>query len=234
MSGRQVRGFVDSLLRDRRPVGFAPDADDAATMRTAIELRSERPGAGELTDDARTALRDRIAGQLAPDAPAPEAENSWLKANRRGVIVGISAAAAAAAVGAAVDHRYVKGETHVVQHTAAGGTIEPVAGEWRSVARSAQLTEGSVHSFEFGSTTGFVQRRDGELQAVSGVCTHQGCRLWFDGPSDRLRCPCHSTSFEVTGELVTHQLPIAPSSLPHFKVRESSGFVEVFVASDPA
>jgi Rieske Fe-S protein len=60
------------------------------------------------------------------------------------------------------------------------------------------------------------------------VCTHQGCRLWFDAPDDRLRCPCHSTAFSTEGQVLTHQLPIAPKPLPKLDVREVNGVVEVF------
>jgi Rieske Fe-S protein len=61
------------------------------------------------------------------------------------------------------------------------------------------------------------------------VCTHQGCRLWFDAPDDRLRCPCHSTSFSPVGQVLTHQLPIAPKPLPTLMVREHGDAIEVFV-----
>ena len=78
-----------------------------------------------------------------------------------------------------------------------------------------------------GSITGFVRRVDGKPEAVSGVCTHQGCRLWFDAPDDTLRCPCHTTSFSPTGQVLTHQLPIAPKPLPALMVREVNGVIEV-------
>jgi Rieske Fe-S protein len=68
---------------------------------------------------------------------------------------------------------------------------------------------------------------------VSGVCTHQGCRLWFDKPDDRLRCPCHSTSFSPTGQVLAHQLPIAPRPLPQLLVRELNGAIEVFGPTEP-
>jgi Rieske Fe-S protein len=61
------------------------------------------------------------------------------------------------------------------------------------------------------------------------VCTHQGCRLWFDAPDDRLRCPCHSTSFAPAGQVLTHQLPIAPKPLPTLIIREQDGAIEVCV-----
>ena len=85
-----------------------------------------------------------------------------------------------------------------------------------------------MHPFDLGLVSGFVRRVDGQPQAVSGVCTHQGCRLWFDASDDRLRCPCHSTSFAPTGQVLTHQLPMAPKPLPALMVREADGFIDVF------
>jgi len=79
----------------------------------------------------------------------------------------------------------------------------------------------------------FVRRVDGTAEGVSGVCTHQGCRLWFDAPDDRLRCPCHSTSFSKEGQVLSHQLPIAPKPLPKLEVREVDGVIEVFAPPSP-
>jgi Rieske Fe-S protein len=78
-----------------------------------------------------------------------------------------------------------------------------------------------------------VHRSDAKLQAVSGVCTHQGCKLWLDAPESRLRCPCHSTSFSLAGTNVTHQLPVAPPPLPRLEVRENNGVIEVFAPTKP-
>jgi Rieske Fe-S protein len=97
------------------------------------------------------------------------------------------------------------------------------------VAASAEVPAGVMRSFDLGAVIGFVRRVDGKPEAVSGVCTHQGCRLWFDAPDDRLRCPCHSTSFSPAGQVLTHQLPIAPKPLPTLMVRENGGAIEVFV-----
>jgi Rieske Fe-S protein len=91
-----------------------------------------------------------------------------------------------------------------------------------------------MHPFENGSLIGFVRRVGGRPEAVSGICTHQGCRLWFDAPTDQLRCPCHSTSFSPTGRLLAHQLPIAPKPLPQLEVREVNGTIEVLAPAEPA
>jgi Rieske Fe-S protein len=57
--------------------------------------------------------------------------------------------------------------------------------------------------------------------------------LWFDGSDDRLRCPCHSTSFSPAGQVLSHQLSISPAPLPKLQVREHDGTIEVFAPTEP-
>jgi nitrite reductase/ring-hydroxylating ferredoxin subunit len=98
----------------------------------------------------------------------------------------------------------------------------------RAVAASGELPDGGVRAFDFGSVSGFVARSGGRLRAVSGVCTHLGCRLMLDAPAHQLRCPCHTASFALTGEVLHHELPISLRPLPLLPVRETDGVVEVF------
>jgi cytochrome b6-f complex iron-sulfur subunit len=37
-------------------------------------------------------------------------------------------------------------------------------------------------------------------QALSGRCTHLGCTLNYDPVSQRFRCPCHGSVFDLTGK----------------------------------
>jgi cytochrome b6-f complex iron-sulfur subunit len=111
--------------------------------------------------------------------------------------------------------------------------MHPSDGSWQVVAASADVPAGEMHHFDVGSVVGFVSRVNGQPEAVSGVCAHQGCRLWFDRPLDQLRCPCHSTAFSPTGQVVNHLLVTAPEPLPRPEVREQHGSVEVFVAQKP-
>ena len=150
--------------------------------------------------------------------------SSRSSATRRQVIVGTSAAAAAAVAAVSVDRLMTRGEG---ADTGGDGELTPNAGTWQRVAASSDVTDGVMHPFDLGSVVGFVRRVDGKPEAVSGVCTHQGCRLWFDLESVRLRCPCHSTSFAPTGQVLNHQLPIAPKPLPTLQVREANGEIEV-------
>jgi nitrite reductase/ring-hydroxylating ferredoxin subunit len=227
MNARGLRRYVDDLLRGRRPKPFAPDDFEAAQIRTAIELRAAGQGDDAPRQEFLDGLHRRLAEQMSgvPAQPAPKPNTT-----RRQVIVGTSAAAAAAVTAVSID-RAVSGG--VTEGPAVAGKLTPNQGSWQRVAASSDVPDGHMHAFDLGSVSGFVRRVDGKPQAVSGVCTHQGCRLWFDAPDDRLRCPCHSTSFSPAGEVVTHQLPIAPKPLPTLMVREEGGVIEVFAPPQP-
>ncbi|OBJ17732.1 Rieske (2Fe-2S) protein [Mycobacterium colombiense] len=226
MNARGLRRYVDDLLRGRRPRPFAPDDFEAAQLRTAIELRAAREGGDAPRQEFLTDLHRRIAEQMsgAPTEP-PQARGS----TRRQVIVGTSAAATAAVAAVSVDRTLIAGQTGDGRAPeVATGQLTPNEGSWQRVAAGSDVPDGAMRAFDLGSVTGFVRRVDGKIQAISGVCTHQGCKLWFDAPDDTLRCPCHTTSFSPSGQVLTHQLPIAPKPLPALMVREVNGVIEVF------
>ncbi len=221
MNTRSLRRYIDDLLRGRHPKPFRPDDFEAAQIRTAIDLQASRQGSDTPSEEFLADLHRRIAAQqdrVGPSTPK-------LNATRRTVIVGTSAAAAAAVAAVSIDRALIDGS----QVADGGRELAPNSGRWMRVAASAEVTDGGMRPFDVGSVIGFVRRVNGKPEAVSGVCTHQGCRLWFDAPDDRLRCPCHSTSFAPAGQVLTHQLPIAPKPLPTLMVREQGGAIEVFV-----
>ncbi len=222
MNARGLRRYVDDLLRGRRPKPFAADEFEAAQIRTAIELRAAGQGDDEPRQEFLSELRGRLAEQM-NDAPAPAPPKH--SSTRRQVIVGTSAAAAAAAAAVSID-RALMGSP--AEGPAVAGELTPYDGSWQRVAASSEVPDGVMHGFDLGSVTGFVRRVDGKPEAISGVCTHQGCRLWFDALEGTLRCPCHTTSFSPSGKVLTHQLPISPKPLPTLMVREVNGVIEVF------
>jgi cytochrome b6-f complex iron-sulfur subunit len=228
MNTRALRRYIDDLLRGRRPKPFRPDDFEAAQIRTAIELQAARQESDAPRPEFLTDLHRRLAAQQDSAARPVPKEN----APCRSVVVGTSAAAAAAVAAVSIDRTLIDGQV------ADGGNsgsqeLTPNTGRWVRVAASSEVTRGVMWPFDVGSVIGFVRRVDGKPEAVSGVCTHQGCRLWFDAPDDRLRCPCHSTSFAPTGLVLTHQLSIAPKPLPTLMVREQGGVIEVFVPESP-
>ena len=136
---------------------------------------------------------------------------------------GAGLAAASAAVGAAVGHAL----TGPDEAPDGSRTITPTDGVWQTVAATTELPEGAVRAFDLGAVAGFVHRVDGVVRAVSASCTHQGCRLALDAARN-LDCPCHTTVFALSGELIRHQLPVAPRPLPTFATREVDGAVQVY------
>jgi nitrite reductase/ring-hydroxylating ferredoxin subunit len=228
VSDRTVRRFVDRLLGGQPTERARPDDFEAEQMKTAIELRAARLGSDAPREEFVTDLHRRLASEMAEAQPP---DPRWAP-RRRQVVIGTSVAAASAAAGLVVG-RNLLAPTETRQATPQG-ELEPNAGTWRPVGASVDLPEGGALAFDLGSVNGFVHRTDAKLQAVSGVCTHQGCKLWLDAPESRLRCPCHSTSFSLAGTTVTHQLPIAPPPLPKIQVREINGGIEVFAPTKSA
>jgi nitrite reductase/ring-hydroxylating ferredoxin subunit len=230
MNTRALRRYIDDLLRGRRPKPFRPDDFEAAQIRTAIDLQAARLGSAAPQQEFLTDLHRRLAEQQ-EGTGQPVSKST---ATRRNVLVGTSAAAAAAVAAVAIDRALIDGAQVADDGNSESRELTPTTGRWIRVAASADLTDGVMRPFDVGSVIGFVRRVDGKAEAVSGVCTHQGCRLWFDAPDDRLRCPCHSTSFTPAGQVLTHQLPIAPKPLPTLMVREQDGSIEVFVPAPPS
>lgn len=234
MNARDRARYVDDLLGGRRPRPFTPDDFEAAQIRTAIELQASRPGADAPSPEFLSDLHRRLAAQM-DGAQPPVTPTGRIGATRRQVIVGTSAAAAAAVTAVAADRLvFSAGSGDAAASPAPTSELTPNDGTWQEVAASADVSETGMHRFELGSISGFVRRVDGQPEAVSGVCTHQGCKLWFDQPDDRLRCPCHLTSFSPSGQVLSYQLSVAPAPLPKIQVRENNGAIEVFAPTEPA
>jgi Rieske Fe-S protein len=69
----------------------------------------------------------------------------------------------------------------------------------------------------------------GSITAVSGVCTHLGCKLQPDDANRKLNCPCHQTAFGWTGKVLYYRLKSAPANLPNIPSRVNDGQVELYI-----
>ena len=231
MNTRGLRRYIDDLLDGRRPRPFDADGFEAAQIRTAIQLRAARTASDAPSEHFLTYLHRRLAARMSRGQETSR-PLTGPHATRRQVVVAASAAVLAGGGGIAAGATSARVDFD--GHSRADRpSMQPSDGSWQVVAASADVPAGVMHPFDVGSVVGFVRRVNGQPEAISGVCTHQGCRLWFDQPLDQLRCPCHSTSFSPTGEVLGHLLPIAPDPLPRLDVRELHGSIEVFVADKP-
>lgn len=214
---RGIAHYVDDLLRSRRPRRFRASEPDASVARTAITLRAARPGSGAPREEFVTELHRRLAAELDPPVPARVVSRRQMVLRTAGV------AAGAAVAGAALDHTLTSHSPAPVE-----ATLTPQPGAWLTVAASADLPEGAVRPFSTGAISGFLERVNGRARAVSGICTHQGCKLALAGQPARLFCPCHGATFALDGAVLTHRLPASLSPLPRLAVRETNGTLQVF------
>ena len=100
---------------------------------------------------------------------------------------------------------------------------------------AAVVTTGPVDSFPPDSVTAFPQGKfylarlkDGGFLAVSRECTHLGCTVPWVEEEHRFVCPCHSSAFDIRGEVIS---PPAPRALDLFEVRIENRIVKVNTAN---
>jgi len=102
-------------------------------------------------------------------------------------------------------------------------------------AASKRVVEaGTVDSFKPGTTTAIPAGRfflsrlpDGGFLALSPACTHLGCMVLWDEKQNRFACPCHGSSFGLTGEPLTGP---AARPLDYYPTRIENGVVKTDVA----
>jgi cytochrome b6-f complex iron-sulfur subunit len=63
--------------------------------------------------------------------------------------------------------------------------------------------------------------------ALSRICTHLGCSVPWDEEKKKFVCPCHGSTFNMTGEVLTAP---APRPLDTYPVRIENGIVKVDIS----
>ena len=225
---RPIDRYVDSLLRRRRPGSFAPTEDDIAVARAAIDLAAAAPDAQRPREVFVEDLRRRIAERQEAPQPAAALPAVQRFRGRRRFLAASALTATGAVAGVAID----QAAGGPASPATAAPDLTPTAGTWQTVVSDADLAEGAVLSFDLGAVSGFVRRVSGRVQAVSGFCTHQGCRLRLDTPHDQLACPCHGATFTLAGAPLTRPHGGSPlPALPRLAVRVDAGQVQVYAPS---
>jgi cytochrome b6-f complex iron-sulfur subunit len=143
---------------------------------------------------------------------------------RRAVISGLGTLAAGIVAGIGLERAVEPG----VSWTAP--PLVGAHGRWVPVTRLADLPDGTVHPFAAGAVHGFLVHSDGELYALSRICTHMGCMLDVNREERTFECPCHGAEFDLRGTLrygpKKYGLPLPP--LPPLRTRVRGETVEVF------
>ena len=97
------------------------------------------------------------------------------------------------------------------------------------------IEAGPVNSFQPNTVTVFrggrfylTRLEDGGFIANSLRCTHLGCSIEWDKEKKRFICPCHSSAFEMNGNV---QNPPAPKALDYYPVIIENGMIKVDVGT---
>ena len=220
----RVARFVDDLLHGRRPRAFAASEDELAAMRAATSMASARVGA-DLPDKAAL---DRIHKRLSDamdERPVVERHIT-----RRTLLGTLGTAAAALVVGAGVGEMLAKqGQRPAAPGTATTTVLMPDNGAWRPVASVTQLPAGHAITVSTGAIDAVIVNDGGAISAVSGICTHLGCKLQPDDAGRKLDCPCHQTAFGWSGKVLYYRLKAEPATLPQIPSRVNGDQIELFV-----
>jgi cytochrome b6-f complex iron-sulfur subunit len=98
-------------------------------------------------------------------------------------------------------------------------------------AEKALFVCGPEDDFAIGSVTAFpagkfylARLEDGGFLALHRECTHLGCTVPWSAAEGRFVCPCHASTFDITGQVLG---PPAPRPLDLLTVRIENGIVKV-------
>lgn len=78
------------------------------------------------------------------------------------------------------------------------------------------IDAGSTETYKQGTVTAFVRGQfylacldDGGFLAMSSKCTHLGCSVPWDKDKNKFICPCHSSEFDMVGNVLSSPAPRA-------------------------
>jgi len=94
--------------------------------------------------------------------------------------------------------------------------------EFKVLARAEDVANGSVTAFR-SDRLYLVRMDDGGLLALSLHCTHLGCAITWNKDKDQFDCPCHASSFNMTGEVLS---PPAPRTLDIYTLKIEGGLIK--------
>lgn len=221
-SADRVARFVDDLLHGRRPGRFEATPEEAEAMTAAAGLASARVGA-DLPDKAALERIHARLGAALDDRPALD-----LRLSRRAWLRTAAAAAAAVVVGVGLDE-VARSRQQAGPGGGGAATLMPDNGSWHPVAAVSAIPPGHAMPVSTASVDAVIINDDGNISAVSGVCTHLGCKLQPDDTNRKLDCPCHQTAFGWSGKVLYYRLKVAPESLPRIPSRVNDGQVEIYI-----
>jgi nitrite reductase/ring-hydroxylating ferredoxin subunit len=205
----RLEKIVSDLLRGRRLKLRGGDAEEKAAITAAARLAGARQGPQRM----HPAFRKRLAQTLEHTS-----SEGWLT-RRAALVAGLGLAAGAAGGG------LLGRATAPAFAPSRGATIDPLPGAWTEVAAMSDLQEGVGKLVVAGGVRAFVFRQGDSVTAVSSICSHLPCELWWDSGKAHLACPCHPVSFQRDGQ-PSEGYTLPPLNAVHVRVT-NAGRIEV-------
>ncbi len=118
--------------------------------------------------------------------------------------------------------------TPAAASTTTGGTA--TAGQ---IAQVSAVPQNSAISFTIPSTGDpgvLIHLNNGQFVAYDALCTHAGCQVAYDSPSQLLQCPCHGAAFDPAKNAAVVNPP-APTPLTAVKITVDSATGAITLAS---
>ena len=109
--------------------------------------------------------------------------------------------------------------------------FKPRAPRTLAAEQDAIIVAGAVDNFEPGTVSAFVRGKfylarmeDGGFLAMSRTCTHLSCSVpWVSG-ENKFICPCHSSAFDIKGDVIN---PPAPRALDLYPIAIENNVIKV-------
>jgi len=109
--------------------------------------------------------------------------------------------------------------------------FKPTEPETTAADEDTIITAGPVDNFEPGTVSAFVAGRfylarleDGGFLAMSRRCTHLSCTVPWVSAENKFICPCHSSEFDIRGEVIQ---PPAPRALDLYAIEIRNNVLNV-------
>ena len=104
--------------------------------------------------------------------------------------------------------------------------------DWQFVATLQSLRDTSSYEFTASSGAKIVIARAAEATqtgflALSSVCPHLGCQVFWEAAKDRFFCPCHNGVFDKSGQATSGPPADANQSLTQYPTRIQNGALYV-------
>lgn len=216
----RLDAYLDQLVGERPGAAHELGAEELVARVLAAQLRLVRDDVEAPSADFLARLDREVAKAIETAARPPRRA----RLSRRGFLRGAATLAGGVGIGVAAGDALIGSSLPKLPSE----LVTDARSQWYDVAAVEELPSGSVKPFTAGGVLGYLVNDGGDLRAVSGICTHMGCRLRpvAGGGSSEVEfgCLCHGSRFSDTGRVISGK---ARQPLPKIEVAVQHGRVYV-------